>query len=104
MKKGRITTKQWVAVIFSVGAAFYLAFTNVGPGSWINELQDSIFGSHNLRLSVLAIGFLGSLLFGAVNQLFRFFGWTCRVGIQAFKNGRRGSEWREGRGGNGLDL
>lgn len=72
MSKPSLTPLQWFMVALLAGPPVVLVIYSVGPGRWINAVQDSVIGGHSLELSVLAVLGLEFLLLGVVAILVRW--------------------------------
>jgi len=57
MKIGNYNLKPWqlLIVILLAGPPVVSVIAEVGPGRWVNELQDELLGFHSGKLSVLAV-------------------------------------------------
>jgi len=72
MQNKHLTPLQWFVVALSAGPPLVAVICSVGPGRWINAVQDSIIGGHSLELSVLVVMGLEFLLLGVVAILVRW--------------------------------
>lgn len=82
MSQPRLTPLQLVAVALLAGPPLILVLCNIGPGRWVNEMQDSVLGGHSLSLSVLAVLFLEFVLIGILAATVRLL--TGRTLVQLF--------------------
>ncbi len=71
MSKPSLTPLQWVAVGLLAGPPLVLVLCYIGPGRWMNVGQDTVFGGHSLRLSVLAVLLLEFVLIWTVASAVR---------------------------------
>jgi hypothetical protein len=81
-KNPRLTVGQLVVVVLLAGPPLVLVLFNVGPGRWMNAVQDAVIGGHSLELSILAVLILESVLLWVVGVGVRWL--TGRTVVELF--------------------
>lgn len=84
MPKKSLTPLQWAMVILLAGPPLALVIFNIGPGRWVNTVQDSVIGGHSPDLSFLAVLLLEFILIGIVGLAVRWL--TGRTLVELFTN------------------
>lgn len=80
----RLKAWQWALVVVLVGPPLILVLCDIGPGRWLNAVQDKIIGGHSLKLSFLVALLLELVLIAIVAGAVRWF--TGRPLVELFTN------------------